>query len=75
MIDEVQDLPSVVVIMFSFISPFREPNQFVISGDEFQTINGLNFDWTTYLNDVSFKAKKIIFDHAHIYPETHHLRA
>ena len=43
MVDEVQDLPDMAVVMLSCLSPNREPNRFIIAGDELQTLNGQEF--------------------------------
>ena len=42
MIDEVQDMPAMAVICLSFLSPFRNPNQFILSGDHLQTLNEIS---------------------------------
>ena len=48
MVDEVQDLPDMAVVMLSCLSPNREPNRFIIAGDELQTLNGQEFSWSDY---------------------------
>ena len=59
MVDEVQDLPDMAVVMLSCLSPNREPNRFIIAGDELQTLNGQEFKWSDYLDSVSHITREI----------------
>ncbi|DAC18257.1 MAG TPA: hypothetical protein D7I06_02000, partial [Candidatus Poseidoniales archaeon] len=75
MIDEVQDLPVISVNMLSFLSPSREPNRFILSGDKYQTLNGQNFDWHRYLTNLTQISDRIMDDHSDfVYRSVHHLR-
>ena len=75
MIDEVQDLPVIAVNMLSFLSPSREPNRFILSGDKYQTLNGQNFDWYRYLNNLTKITAQIMNEHSDfVYKHDHHLR-
>lgn len=76
MIDEVQDIPAMAVICLSFLSPFRNPNQFILSGDHLQTLNGNQFVWEDFLKDIDYYARKLTFDVKHIKNSSnHHLRS
>ena len=76
MIDEVQDMPAMAVICLSFLSPFRNPNQFILSGDHLQTLNGNPFVWEDFLKDIDYYARKIISEVKHIKNSSnHHLRS
>lgn len=75
MIDEVQDLPVIAVNMLSFLSPSREPNRFILSGDKYQTLNGQNFDWYWYLECLTRITDQLIQDHSDfIFQDVHHLK-
>ena len=78
MVDEVQDLPDMAVVMLSCLSPNREPNRFIIAGDELQTLNGQEFSWSDYLRSVSHITREISNALVHIstkdgIPYNHHL--
>lgn len=76
MIDEVQDMPAMAVICLSFLSPFRNPNQFILSGDHLQTLNGNPFVWEDFLKTIDFHAKTITSEVKHINNSSnHHLRS
>ena len=61
--------------MLSFLSPSREPNRFILSGDKYQTLNGQNFDWRRYLTNLTQISDRIMEDHSDfIYHSVHHLR-
>ena len=75
MIDEVQDLPVISVNMLSFLSPSREPNRFILSGDKYQTLNGQNFDWAQVSYQFNTISDRIMKDHSDfVYFSVHHLR-
>lgn len=78
MVDEVQDLPHMAVIMLSCLSPIREPNRFIIAGDELQTLNGQEFHWNEYLESLDFIVKVLGEELVHIHTSNgmlynHHL--
>jgi len=76
MIDEVQDMPAMAVLCLSFLSPFRNPNQFILSGDHLQTLNGNPFEWEPFLKSLDYHAKAIITEVNHINNSSnHHLRS
>jgi len=76
MIDEVQDMPAMAVLCLSFLSPFRNPNQFILSGDHLQTLNGNPFEWEPFLKSLDYHAKAIITEVNHINnTSNHHLRS
>lgn len=76
MIDEVQDMPTMAVLCLSFLSPFRNPNQFILSGDHLQTLNGNQFEWGPFLKLLDYQADRIITEVNHINNSSnHHLRS
>ena len=74
MVDEVQDLPVIAVNMLSFLSPSRQRNRFILSGDKYQTLNGQNFDWAWFLRELTKITNQLIQDHPDfIFNGIHHV--
>ena len=82
MVDEVQDLPIIAVNMLSFLSPSREPNRFILSGDKYQTLNGQEFLWEQFLVSLTAMTARISEEHSQFIfhdkntkrPYDHHLK-
>lgn len=82
MVDEVQDLPIIAVNMLSFLSPSREPNRFILSGDKYQTLNGQEFLWEQFLISLTEMTARLSEEHSQFIfhdkntkrPYDHHLK-